>query len=136
MPNKRSNWKRKSVNTFVILDEAQKARRRVVNAQRVYFEISSSPVRGSFTVDEAKKIAYDYELRGKVYRIRFTDPKGVRRTIRGYTGAGRNVTAYVQGLKGLKTIPPKEPIDHLMRDKYKSHLKFSREFTGVREKED
>ncbi len=135
MPHKRSNWKRKS-KVFVV-DQAEKAAHKAkVARQKVYFEISSTPVKGEWTVESAKKCAYDYELRGKVYNIYFTDEKGIRRGIKGYTGGGRVVTAYVQGLKGLKTIPPPSPIDHLMRRKYAAHLKFTKEFGGVREKDE
>ena len=133
MPHKRSNWKRKP-KVIVVDQKEREAHKAKVTQQSVYFEISGDRVKGEWTVESAKKCAYNYEVRGKVFRIFFTDAKGIRRRIRGYTGVGRNVTAYVQGLKGLKTIPPKEPIDHLMRRKYAIHLKYTREFSGVREK--
>ena len=135
MPHKRSNWKRKP-NVFVIDAPKKQEHKQKVEHQKIYFEISSTRVPGDWTVESAKKYAYHFEPRGKVFNIYFTDPKGVRRGIKGYTGVGRKVTAYVQGLKGLKTIPPKAPIDHLMRRKYAIHLKYTREFSGVREKED
>lgn len=135
MPHKRANWERKKINVFVADKEAVEAESAKVKEQKVVFEISSIHIKGVWTVDSAKKFAYDYGTRGKVFRIRFTDPNGVRRLIRGHTGVGRNVTAYVQGLKGLKTIPPKQPIEHLMRRKYKHLMKYTKNFEGKRDDE-